>query len=157
MKSRLTLPIQWSLTLLLGLVLGYVFQPVTKDLPPVLIAPTEPIVVLTSSPAPFVNLPGGWLVRITFHRQASPEIVKVIHLDQARLTTLPQGTNQIQVLDESGLTLYTQSFQVEFLAGDPPKPVDQKDMVFVLPSLEGASQIIVQSSNGKDIYDFPNK
>ncbi len=157
MKSRLTLPVQWFFTLFLGLVLGFVFQPATEALPPVLITPTIPIVALASSPAPFVTLPGGWLVRITFYRQSSPEIIKVIHLDQARLITLPSGNDQIQILNESGQILYAQLFQVEFLAGDPPKPVDQKDMVFVLPSLEGASQIIVQSSNGKAIYDFPNK
>lgn len=154
---RLTLSVQWSLTLILGLLLGHLFQPVTKAPPPALTTPTMPVVVQTSSLAPFVTLPGGWLVRITFFSEAAPKIIKVVSLDQARMTTLSLGNNQIQILNKNGQILYSQSFQVEFLTGDPPKPVTQKDMVFVLPVVKDAFQIVVQGPNGKAIYDFPNK
>ena len=159
MKTRLTLPIQWFLTLLIGLALGLAFQPMAGSTPTVTKTPIttaiSPPPLSTPSPVPFVTLPGGWLVRVTFYRQAAPQIVKVIHLDQARLTAYPLGENQIRILNASGQTLYSQSFQVEFLAGDPAQVVDEKTMIFVLPALEGATQVVVQTPNGKVSYDIP--
>lgn len=161
MNTRLTLPLQWTLALVIGLMLSYTFRPLTATAPVTVAAPTQtalstafPTFVNTPSPAPFVTLPGGWLVRITFGRQASPQIVKVIYLNEARLTAYPLGNNRIQILDPAGQVLYEQSFQVEFLEGDPPLPVEQKKMIFVLPAINRAVRILVQTPNGEAFYDL---
>ena len=161
MRIRLTLPTQWFLTLLIGLALGFVFQPVTGSVPAVTGTPimtaTGPGSPATPSPAPFVTLPGGWLAPVAFSRQAAPQMVKVIHLDQARLTAFPSGENRIQILNAAGRVLYSQSFRVDFLVGDPAQVVDEKTMIFVLHALEGASQVVVQTPNGKVSYDLPGQ
>ena len=168
MKTRLSLPVQWFLALLIGLVLGFTFNPnpIREKTPPIASALTatpaiatilSPSPNMTASPAPFVTLSGGWMVRVTFYQKFAPQIIKVIHLDQARLTTYPVGDNQIQLLNTTGPTLYTQSFQVEFMAGEPAQPVDEKTMIFVLPALEGSTQVIIQTPNGKVSYDLPGQ
>lgn len=160
MNTRLTLPAQWSITLLLGLFLGYVYQPMIIPVEPVIPTPTlTPIpasvtLVFTPSPAPFVTLPGGLLVRVKFSRGNAPQIEKVIRLEQARITVFPKGNDHIEILNVSGQVLYTQSFLIEYLDGDPPKPVDSKTMIFVLPTIEGAAEVVITTSNGKVNYDI---
>lgn len=157
MNARLTLPVQWSLTLLIGLFLGYAFQPAIEDAIPVSETPTNTATISTPSPAPFVTLPGGLLVRVKFFRNEAPQFVKIVHLDQARLTIFPQGDDRIEIFDANRQVLYSQSFLIEFLEGDPPRPVDSKTVIFVLPSMEGAVEVVLTTSNGKVNYDIPSK
>jgi hypothetical protein len=161
MNIRLTLPVQWSVTLLLGLFLGYTYQPMIVSVAPVMpiSTPIATSVELTSipSPAPFVTLPGGLMVRVKFSRTDAPQVEKIIHLDQARITVFPKGDDRIEILNESGQTLYSQSFLIEYLDGDPPKPVDSKTMIFVLPSVKGAAEVVITTSNGKVNYEIPAK
>lgn len=157
MNARLTLPVQWSLTLLIGLFLGYAFQPVAEVAIPIAETPTSVAIVSTPSPAPFVTLPGGLLVRVKFFRNEEPQFVKIIYLDQARLTFFPQGEDRIEILDSNGQVLYSDSFLIEFLDGDPPRPVDSKTVIFVLPSMENAVEVSIITSNGKVKYDIPSK
>lgn len=164
MNTRLTLPAQWSITLLLGLFLGYIYQPMIVPVEPVISTPTltpiptSTILVSTPSPAPFVTLLGGLLVRVKFSRSDAPQIEKVIRLEQARITVFPNGRNDhIEILNKGGQVLYSQSFLVEYLDGDPPKPVDSKTVIFVLPLMEGAIKIVVTTSNGEVNYDIPTK
>lgn len=157
MNARLTLPVQWSLTLLIGLFLGYAFQPTTNFALPIDETPTNTALISTLSPAPFITLPGGLLVRVKFFRNEIPQFVKIVHLDKARLTIFPQGDNRIDVLDSNGKVLYSQSFLIEFLDGDPPRPVDSKTMIFVLPAMENAVEVAITTTNGKVKYDIPSK
>jgi hypothetical protein len=154
MNTRLTLPVQWALSLLVGLILGFALQPLAEEMPVNKPVPTNTTIPSTPSPSPFVTLPGGWMVRATFYRHASPQITKVIRLDQARLTTYPIGESQIQLLNSAGEILYSQSFEIEFLAGDPPRPVDEKEMIFILPIIEGTARIVIVSPNGEASYEI---
>ncbi len=157
MNARLTLPVQWALTLLIGLFLGYTFQPAVEVAIPVAETPTNIAIMSTPSPAPFVTMPGGLLVRVKFFRNEAPQFVKIVYLDQARLTVFPQGDDRIEILDSNGQVLYSQSFLIEFLNGDPPRPVDSKTVIFVLPSMENAVEVAITTSNGKVKYDIPSK
>jgi hypothetical protein len=157
MNLRLTVPVQWSITLLLGLFLGYAYQPSAGSLAPAEQTPTPSVSATATSPGPFVTLPGGLLVRVKFFRNAAPQIEKIIHLSEARVAVLPKGTDRIEVLNQDGQALYAQSFVVEFLDGDPPKPVDVKTVIFVLPSMEGAVEVVVTTSNGKATHAIPAK
>ena len=167
MKTRLTLPVQWSLTLVLGIFLGYAFQPAILTTTPGIVTPTSastitptitPTVTLTSLPAvPFVTLPGGLFVRVKYFRDAAPQFVKIIYLEQARLTIFQKGDDRIEILDSNGQVLYSQSYKIVFLEGDPPRPVDSKTVIFVLPALENAIEVSITSSNGKVKYDIPAK
>ena len=92
-----------------------------------------------------------------FFRNEIPKIEKIIHLDRARLSVYPKGDNHIELVDGNGKVLYSQSFLVEFLDGDPPQPVDSKTVIFVLPSVGGATEVVVKTSNGQVKYDIPSK
>lgn len=156
MKTRLTLPVQWSVSLCIGLILGFLLQPVKQALPPVEPTPTNSSGLSTPpTAAPFVTMSGGWMVRIQFYRTMPPKIIKVLRLDHARLTSFPIGEYQIQISNSVGEAFYSQAFAVEFLSGDPPRPVDEKVMVFVLPAIEDGTQIIISTPNGNTKYDLP--
>ncbi|MDP1614592.1 MAG: hypothetical protein Q8L68_02235 [Methylococcales bacterium] len=157
MSARLTLPVQWSLTLLMGLFLGYAFQPAAEVAIPISETPASTEAALTLSPAPFVTLPGGLLVRVNFFRDEAPQFVKIIYLDQARLTVFPHGDDRIEILNANGQVLYSQSFLIEYLEGDPPRPVNSKTVIFVLPSMQGAVEVVITTSNGEVKYDIPSK
>lgn len=159
MSARLTLSTQWSITLLLGLFLGYTYQPTVVNVLPISPTPipTSAILTPTSTPAPFVTLPGGLLVRVKFSRDAAPQIEKIIRLDQARIADFPQGNDRIEILNENGQPLYVQLFSVEYLDGSPPQSVDSKTMIFVLPSMQGAVKIVLTTPNGQVTYDIPAK
>ncbi len=170
MNQRFTLPVQWSLTLLLGLFLGYVYQPVPAsgtptdlpESPTVEVSPNVHSSTPTSSPTPNVlmpyeTLPGGWLVRAQFYRAAPPEIEKVTILNKIRIAALSAGENKIAILNKDGQILFAQSFAIDFLGGDPPKPVNYQTIIFMLPFAEGASEIMITTVNGKAIYVIPKK
>lgn len=156
MNARLALPFQWSITLLLGLFLGYTYQPMTVISAPVVATPTNAALIPTPSPTPII-LPGGLLVRVKFFRNDIPQVEKMIRLDQMRSINFPPGNDRIEILNQSGQVLYSQSFLIEFLDGDPPRPVDSKTVIFVLPSTQGAAEIVITTSNGKVNYDVPAK
>lgn len=157
MNSRLTLSAQGILTLLIGLFLGYAFQSDVEANVQMVETPAANTQVPAQSPAPFVTLSGGFLVRVRFFRDEAPEFVKIVYLDQARLTIFPQGDDRIDMLDSNGQVLYSESFLVEFLNGDPPHPVDSKTIIFVLPFIKNAVEIDITTSNGKVKYDIPSK
>jgi hypothetical protein len=158
MNLRFTIPVQWSITLLIGLFLGYSYQLESVPIVPVVHqTPTGTVLTPTPSPAPFVTMPGGLLVRVKFFRNDAPQVEKITYLTQARIIVYPKGSDQIGILNDSGQVIYAQLFVVEFLDGDPPQPVDSKTVIFVLPLIENASKIVITTSSGKAIYDIPEK
>jgi len=170
MNQRLTLPVQWSLTLVLGLFLGYVYQPMpvsvtpadqpaspTVEVSPIVHSSTPTTSPMSNAPKPYETLPGGWLVRAQFFRDTSPKIEKVVFLNKIRIAALSAGENQIEILNKGGQILFVQTFAVDFLRGDPPKPVNNQTVIFMLPFAEGASEIVITTVNGKAIYVISTK
>jgi hypothetical protein len=159
MSTRLTLPVQWSLTLVIGLLLGVAFQPVGEVASPTLGVPTSTATAILTlpPPVPFVTLPGGLFVRVKYFRNEAPQFVKIFYLDQARLTVFPKGEDLIEILDPNGQVLYSQFYKIEFLEGDPPRPVDSITVIFVLPAMENALEVVITTSNGRVEYDIPAK
>jgi len=170
MNRLFSLKVQLTLGLLLGLILGYAFQtpipglgagaatptpsPVSTS-GPVVATPTL-LPTATSSLAPFITLPGAWMVRFKLFRNAPPEIVKVTRLSEGRLTVIQPGEDKIQILAADGTSLYEQTFHPDFMIGDPPHQVDEITLIFVLPILEGAHTLIITTPNGEARYEFPS-
>ncbi len=162
MKRRFTLPVQWSVTLLLGLFLGYAYQPLPEQIsapsPSPATAVSTPFLIPSAAPTvlkPYETLPGGWLVRVRLFRDAAPQIEKVVSLKRFRLADLPAGENRVELLSDSGDVLFTQSFSASFLRGEPPQPVDSQTLILTLPSVEGAREVAVITKNGKASYALP--
>jgi len=157
MKIRLTLPVQWSLSLLVGFILAYSYQPshmTTRITKFNTNTPSSPVTPLTVSPAPFVTLPGGLLVRIKFFRENPPIFMDVLTLSEARIIAIPSGEYRIELVNRDGIVLFFQYFSVIFLEGSPPQPVDEKTVMFVLPLIDGAAKVVIYTPDGQVNYDI---
>ena len=78
--------------------------------PPALIATLTP-----TQPRPFVTLPGVWMLRIRLYRDAAPEVVSLLELDEGRLTASQMGAGQVLIQDDVGHPLYELYFQPNFV------------------------------------------
>jgi len=169
MNRRFSFKVQLTLSLLVGLILGYMFQTplpgfesgaaTPTHLPsasPCLATATQTLAATaTPPPMPFVTLPGAWMVRFKLNRLAAPEIIRATRLAQGRLTVTVPGENRIQIQDANGTLLYEQTFQSDFISGEPPRPVDEITLIFVLPVIEGAQTLLIITPNGEARYEFP--
>jgi hypothetical protein len=152
MKPSASLQVQLAIGLILGLVSGYLFSST-----PVLETPPAPTTATsTLPPQAFQNLPGAWMVQVRFFRTALPEIESVTALPEGRISVLTSGEYAARILDTHDQLLYTLPFQVQFLSGEPPSPVDEILLILVLPAPQGATTLQITTPNGEITYDFPN-
>lgn len=150
MNRLFSLKLLVALGLLIGLVIGYFFAgPIPGSANAGSSTPT-----LTLPPQPFVTLPGAWMVRFQMFRSKAPEIISLTRIEAGRLTILQPGENKIQILDSYSQVAYEQSFQVEFMHGDPPQPVDEITQIFVLPVIDGAHTLVIVTPQGQTRYEI---
>ncbi len=172
MKRTLTLQSQLFLSLLIGMALSFIsvraFPPtLTRETPTVLPSSTEtPLALQTPAPSitpkpintdpykPYVTISGVWLVRAQVSSKDSPQILKVTRLKEGRITPFAQGDYQIQLLNAAGNALFSGSFAVSFVEGDPPRPVEQVTTLLIVPILENAVQILLKTPQGETTYDI---
>jgi hypothetical protein len=102
-----------------------------------------------------VTLPGAWLVRIRFFPDQPPEIVRILYLEEGRLTPSQPGDTALEMLDAQEMTLFRQTLQVVFFAGEPPHALDKVTALLVLPSIETATQIRIISPQGEITASLP--
>jgi len=154
MKPLLTL----RLEIILGMVLALTSAVMNTYAQQIAISNSYPVAStpISPSPAPYKTLEGVWMVRVIFHQASPPEIIKVKYLSAGRISVFPAGDEKIQVLDSQGAILYEQALQIVFLAGDPPAPVNSREMVMMVPHLEDDSQLRVLTTQGEAIYDLPD-
>lgn len=161
-----------ALGLIIGLALGFtysaplpggLFAPTPTASPtapptPTLEPRTPPPATHTSTPPPqpFTTLPGAWMVRFQVFRNTAPEIQSLVQLSTGRLTVATPGENKLLVLDGKEQVMFEQSFRVEFLSGDPPKPVDVVTQIFILPVMAEAKTLVIQTPQGETRLDFPS-
>lgn len=173
MIPRLTFQAQIFLGVLVALVLGYLFQqPVwAHPLSSTLLSTVSPRPPATSiplptayptdtpliTPQPFETLSGVWIVRVTLHRTAPPEILQTTLAENGRLTVTQPGDALIQISDREDRLLYEQSFQPVFLAGDPPRPVEDLTRIFILPVFSDMHLLKIITSQGEATYEFQNQ
>lgn len=149
MKGRLRLPIQRSITLLLGVLLGFFYNLDVSTL----VLTNTPSAAPTSSPEVVAN--GSLLVRIKFRRGQPPEFEKIAHILAVTPPPTPDGTNLIELVDKKGKVLYTYTFLVNFNQGDLPKDSDEVTMIFTLPDLQDGFEIVVTTADGKVFDEIP--
>ena len=149
MKGRLRLPIQRSITLLLGVLLGFFYNLDVSTLVPT----KTPLAAPTSSLEVVAN--GSLLVRIKFRRGQPPEFEKIAHILAVTPPLTPDGTNLIEIVDKKGKVLYTHMFLVNFNQGDLPKDSDVVTMIFALPDLQDGFEIVVTTADGKVSDEIP--
>jgi hypothetical protein len=98
---------------------------------------------------PFKTHANMLLVRATINRDTPPAIERVEKLAQGRVTQLLPGPNKVEVLDEAGNVLYSQSFGVRFLlTTDPPRDLESVTALFVLPYDEKVKSVRVTTEKG---------
>ena len=156
-KGRLCIRFQITFGLLIGLLTGLLINTaLANNLDFMEISPTQ-------SPQPTINLqpyhtiPGGILVKIKLSQLTPPEVLDVIKLDESRLTPSSEGDSYIQLLDANRQILYSLNFQPTFLRGEPPKPVDELTLLFVLPKIEEAESILVMTPTGEVSHELSGK
>ncbi len=172
MKRTLTLQSQLFLSLLVGMALSFIsvraFPPTFAPETPTALPPaTEmPLTLQTPAPSitptptntepykPYVTLSGVWLVRAQVSSSASPQILKVTRLEEGRITPFTQGDYQIQLLNAAGDVLFSGSFVVSFVEGDPPRSVKQVTTLLIVPILEDVVQILLKTPQGETTYDI---
>jgi len=151
MNRRLSPKMLVSLGLMTGLVIGYFFAgPIPGNANIAISTPTS-----TLPPQHFVTLPGAWMVRFQLFRDKAPTVDSLTRIDQGRLTVLQSGQNKIQILDANSQVIYEQSFQVEFMRGDPPQPVDSITQIIVLPNIDNAHTLVIITPQGETRHDIP--
>lgn len=96
------------------------------------------------------------MVRFQVFRNTAPEIQSLVQLSTGRLTVATPGENKLLVLDGKEQVMFEQSFRVEFLSGDPPKPVDVVTQIFILPVMAEAKTLVIQTPQGETRLDFPS-
>jgi len=148
-KGRLRLPIQRSITLLLGVLLGFFYNLDVSTLVPT----KTPSAAPTSSLEVVAN--GSLLVRIKFRRGQPPEFEKIAHILAVTPPLTLDGTNLIEIVDKKGKVLYTHMFLVNFNQGDLPKDSDVVTMIFALPDLQDGFEIVVTTADGKVSDEIP--
>ena len=151
MKPILALRVQVALGLVLGIVIGYLFS---GSAPEVAAVPNPP--TATPSPQAFTTLTGVWMVSARFSPSAAPVVDEVTNLSEGRITVFAPGENVLRVLDAQGDTLYEQTFELRFLSGEPPHPVEELQQIFILPAIEGGRTLLILTPNGETRYEFPN-
>lgn len=168
MNGTLSLRTRTAVTIFVALFLGYAMQAPAAAFLPTTVPPQvtatvgpavtpEPVQSPTPTPyaRPFTTLPGAWMARIKLHRNAPPEIEKVITLAEGRLSVVQPGESRVQILDANGGLLYEQTFHPQFVIGDPPRDVDEIVFIFVLPVIQEARTLIVITPQGEARYEFP--
>jgi len=139
------------LGLLIGLAIGFLFSNLTPASTISIVSTPTP----SLAPRPFVTMKSAFMVRLHFFRTRAPEVISVTRISGGRISILPSGENEIQMLDADEQVVYRQSFQVQYLYGDLPKPADQVTQIFVLPIIDGAHTIVVTTPQGKTRYEIP--
>ncbi|GAB4543902.1 MAG: hypothetical protein Fur002_16660 [Anaerolineales bacterium] len=150
MTSRIPLAAHWLVTLLIGVFLGFSYQPseTTPSLPPV-------VLTLTPSPIPVDKF---LYVRVKIYPNQSPEIENVAWTSTQDQENYAEGTNKIELLDGGGVILYSRSFAVkENYMPDLPQPDESQTLFFFLPDRTGAAEVVVTTSSGKDSHAIPSK
>ncbi len=113
-----------------------------------------PMPLETGTPAPYITLPGVWMVRIQFFLDSPPKILKATYLQQGRITPFDQGDYQIEILSAGGDVLFTGNFVINFLQGDPPRAADNVTTILMIPAIDQATQFRLKTPQGETIYDI---
>lgn len=102
---------------------------------------------------PFQTHANMLLVRVTLNRDKAPTIDRVEKLESGRVTVTTSGANKIELLDQSGSAVYSQTFEVLFLrVSDPPEVIESLPSLFVLPYDEKVRRVRVTTPNGTAEY-----
>ena len=172
--ARLSSKAQAVIAVLLALALGWVYQiSVQGEIPGTLPtdSPTEIVLVTNTivsslvpantptidlTPRPFVTLPGAWYVSIRFYKNQNPEVNKVLYLKEGRLSLPVAGESRIMILDINGENLFDFPFHLDFRSGEPPVEKEEINQAWVLPVIEGAVSLIIETPQGTTLYVLPN-
>lgn len=166
MKRTLTLQSQLFLSLLVGMALSFIsvraFPPTFAPETPTVLPPATETLAPSITPKPtntepykpYVTISGVLLVRAQVSSNASPQILKVTRLEEGRITPFTQGDYQIQLLNAAGDVLFSGSFVVSFVEGDPPRSVEQVTTLLIVPILEDAVQILLKTPQGETTYEI---
>lgn len=104
---------------------------------------------------PFTTQDKMLAVTIRFKKDAPPEVVKTLNLEQGRITIMQPGDCTLTMLDAGRKSLYSLSFRVVFmLPGEPPTPADETYLTFVLPDLTNARWLEISTPQGKTLFDL---
>lgn len=135
---------QIALTLMIGLLIGFMMdQPARSPVPPTS-APTP-----LASPAPFITRGDVLLITATLRREAAPTIKQIAPLDQGRITATTSGNYSLTLLDASNTSLYQLNFQPNYLsAGEPPELLNEVTLMFIIPSTPNMKRVVITTPNG---------
>lgn|GEM_PF-4147540 len=160
MTSRISLPIQWFGTLLLGVLLGFSYQPLNTRVLPVFVPTSGAAPMSTSAAAPTKTLLSEKFlyVRVKIYPSQPPKIEKVSWVAFSEQEDYAEGKNKIELLDGSGAILYARFFSIkENDMPDLPQSDDSQTLLFFLPEVAGGSELVVTTPSGKDSHAVPPK
>jgi hypothetical protein len=170
MKRTFTLQVYLILSIIVGMILSFIS---VRAFPPAVVQPAlspSPASIstiahttamptsstsLSETPAPYINIPGAWLLRVEFSRNTAPQVLKATYLKEGRITPFGKGDYRVELLNDAGDVLYSRAFEIDFVQGEPPKAIDKLTSIFILPAIDGAVRIRLQTPHGESIYDLP--
>lgn len=116
---------------------------------------TTPVTpMMTNTPAPFSTISGVWMLRVKFFVAQAPEVVKATFLQSGRITPFDQGDYTVEILDPQGNVLFAGHFSIVFLQGDPPSAVEELTTFLVIPAVEEAASVRLNTPQGETTYEF---
>lgn len=151
MRKKMTFQMQLFFSLCTALLLGWICQP----------TPGETVVIRnpTETPIPvYRNLTGGWEIHVRYHQSKPPEIISISKLEKIRLTsTANTGEYTVKILNENGGELFSQKFQIYFLRTGSSQKLETIEQILLIPQLEGAIEIVIDTPQGEIRYAIPQE
>ena len=103
---------------------------------------------------PFTTQSGMLAVTVVLYPDQPPAIVDVQKLDAGRLSLAQPGPYRLALQDKAGQDLYILSFRATFSMPGLGKELEEARQMFVLPAVEGGSQLQVTAPQGEVVFEL---
>jgi hypothetical protein len=103
---------------------------------------------------PYVTHPDMLAVTVLARRDGPPEILEVRPLAEGRVSVAQPGDYMLVLQNEHGESIYQLSFRVGFTIHGWHGELDENQLIFVLPRHGQATQLLLSSPHGRDVYDL---